>query len=343
MRVRASFDPSALPSQSPYRLLHDEGYEVDWANEFLDAQRLRGLSLRSLRAYAYDLLNLARWLAVASIELSGLTEGKLTDYIHYQLEHQVQPAPLTINHRLTVAICLYRFHYGRDIPAQGRTHGSTFSLSPPFGYARRRRVLRRLGVKVPRRIVVPLTATEVDKFWSGFRTFRDLSIVALMLFNGLRSCEVLNLKLEDLRFVQSQILVQGKGNRERLLPLDSQTIKLLENYLNVERPRTNSCFVFVVLKGPNWGKPLTPAGLRTVFRHHRRRSSVSKANPHRFRHTFGADMVRAGISLPALMRLMGHSHIHTTMLYVQLCPRDVWREFHRAIENRGRPPLPETP
>jgi len=112
MRVRASFDPSALPSQSPYRLLHDEGYEVDWANEFLDAQRLRGLSLRSLRAYAYDLLNLARWLAVASIELSGLTEGKLTDYIHYQLEHQVQPAPLTINHRLTVAICLYRFIMG---------------------------------------------------------------------------------------------------------------------------------------------------------------------------------------------------------------------------------------
>src|SRR5208283_1529167 len=119
------------------------------ANQFLDAQRLRGLSLRSLRAYAYDLLNLARWLAVASIELSGLTEGKLTDYIHYQLEHQVQPAPRTINHRLTVAICLYRFHYGRDIPAQDRTHGSTFSLSPPFGYARRRRVLRRLGVKAP--------------------------------------------------------------------------------------------------------------------------------------------------------------------------------------------------
>lgn len=343
MKVRASIDPSVSPSKSPYRLVQDEGHEVDWANEFLDAQRLRGLSLRSLRAYAFDLVNLARWLAVASIELSELTEGKLTDYIRYQLEHQSQPAPRTINHRLSVTMCLYRFRYGRDIPAQGRSHACVLSLSPPFGYARRRRVVRRLGVKVPRHIVVPLTATEVDKFWSGFRTFRDLSIVALMLFNGLRSCEVLNLKLEDLRFAQSQILVQGKGNRERLLPLDLQTIKLIENYLTVERPKTNSCVVFVVLKGPNRGKPLTPAGLRTVFRHHRHASSISNANPHRFRHTFGADMVRAGVSLPALMKLMGHSHIHTTMLYVQLCPGDVWREFHRAIENRGPTPLPETP
>jgi site-specific recombinase XerD len=45
-------------------------------------------------------------------------------------------------------------------------------------------------------------------------------------------------------------------------------------------------------------------------------------------------MVRAGVSLPALMRLMGHSHIYTTMLYVNLSPQDVWREFHRAIQNR---------
>jgi len=47
-------------------------------------------------------------------------------------------------------------------------------------------------------------------------------------------------------------------------------------------------------------------------------------------------MVRAGISLPALMHLMGHSDIHTTMLYVQLAPEDVWREFARALQQRVR-------
>jgi site-specific recombinase XerD len=81
---------------------------------------------------------------------------------------------------------------------------------------------------------------------------------------------------------------------------------------------------------------MTPAGLRSLFRHHRKRSQIQAANPYRFRHTFGADMVRAGISLPALQHLMRHSHIHTTMLYVQLAPQDVWREYARAVANRAR-------
>ena len=87
---------------------------------------------------------------------------------------------------------------------------------------------------------------------------------------------------------------------------------------------------------------MTPAGLRSLFRHHRRKTTIVKANPHRFRHTFGADMIRAGVSLPALMRLMGHSQIHTTMLYVQLSPQDVWLEFHRAVLKLNRPTLPES-
>ena len=52
-------------------------------------------------------------------------------------------------------------------------------------------------------------------------------------------------------------------------------------------------------------------------------------------------MVRAGISLPALQQLMGHSQIRTTMLYVQLAPQDVWREYSRAVQNRIRLSSPE--
>jgi site-specific recombinase XerD len=61
------------------------------------------------------------------------------------------------------------------------------------------------------------------------------------------------------------------------------------------------------------------------------------------RHTFGANMVRAGISLPALMHLMGHAHIHTTMLYVQIAPPDVWREYSRAVRRRVRLSKPQIP
>jgi site-specific recombinase XerD len=53
-------------------------------------------------------------------------------------------------------------------------------------------------------------------------------------------------------------------------------------------------------------------------------------------------MVRAGMSLPALMHLMGHADIHTTMLYVQLAPADVWREYARAVQQRVRLAAPES-
>ena len=127
------------------------------------------------------------------------------------------------------------------------------------------------------------------------------------------------------------------------MPLPPEIIEVLEKYLRPERPLTNSSSLFVSLKGRQRGRPMTPAGLRSLFRHHRLRSRVPQANAHRLRHTFGADMVSAGISLPALQRLMGHSQIHTTMLYVQLAPQDVWREYAHAIENRSRlspPPIP---
>lgn len=76
---------------------------------------------------------------------------------------------------------------------------------------------------------------------------------------------------------------------------------------------------------------MTPEGLRELFRYHRKRARVEKANPHRFRHTFASDMIRAGVPLHVLMRLMGHTQIHMTMRYVNLSAEDVRQEFERAL------------
>jgi site-specific recombinase XerD len=185
-------------------------------------------------------------------------------------------------------------------------------------------------------VTVPLTAQEVSKFWGSFRTFRDLALVGLMLLDGLRSCEVLSLQLEDLLLPDRHLRILGKGNKQRLLSLPEDILQVLHNYLHLERPLKNSPALFVCLQGRHRGRPLSGAGLRSLFRHHRLRSRVPTANPHRLRHTFGSDTVRAGISLPALEQLMGHAQIHTTMLYVQLAPQDVWNEYARAVQNRTR-------
>jgi integrase/recombinase XerD len=328
--------PSVPASACPYRLLDERGKEIAWANAFLDAQRIRQLSLRSLRAYAFDLLHFARWWCQDPTRpLSEITESILLDYVRHQLDQQPKPAPQTVNHRLTVIRNLYRFHHGCEIPA-GQSHiQHTYRARSPLGYGRsHQRVAAGLRLRQPSRVIVPLSAEEVATFWRSFHSCRDLAIVGLMLLDGLRSCEILSLQLADIELANTQMRVPGKGNRQRILPLPAEIIEVLRNYLRLERPLTNVPFLFVSLKGRRRGQAMTPAGLRSLFRHHRGCSRVPAANPHRFRHTFGADMVRAGIALPALQHLMGHAHIHTTMLYVQLAPQDVWREYARAVQKR---------
>jgi len=335
VKLSVLYRPSAPTSASPYRLLGEQG-EIAWANSFLDAQRIRQLSVRSLRAYAYDLLHFARWWSQYPAQpLSEITESTLLDYVRYQLDQEPKPTPQTVNHRLVVLHCLYRFHIGAEIPS-GKSHFQrTYTKRSPLGYGRpRRAVALGLRLKQPRRIIVPLSAEQVARFWRSFHAFRDLAIVGLMLLDGLRSCEVLSLQLEDLQLAHAQMRVLGKGNKARVLPLPQEIIEVLQNYLRLERPLTNSPALFVCLKGRQRGQSMTPAGLRSLFRNHRVRCQLPHANPHRLRHTFGADMVRAGISLPALQHLMGHSQVHTTMLYVLLAPQDVWREYARAVEKR---------
>jgi integrase/recombinase XerD len=341
MSLRLVCQNSLPASASPYRLRDHREREVPWANQFLDAQKLRQLSLCSLRAYAYDLLHLARWFNHTRHSLDKLNQSRLLDYVRDQLAHQPPPTPQTINHRLCVLRCLYRFHYGQGIP--GKAHFQpNYTTRSSLGYGRRQpKIMTNLRLRQPRRVIMPLSSEQVARFWKGFRTFRDLALTALMLLDGLRSCELLQLQLEDLSLAEAHLRVLGKGRKQRIVPLPAETLQVLQNYLHWERPLTNSPALFLSLKGRQRGRPMTVSGLRSLFRHHRFRSKVPQANPHRFRHTFAHDMVQAGITLPALMHLMGHAHIHTTMLYVQISPQDVWREYARAVAQRVRLSFPE--
>ena len=330
---RLIFDWNAGAGYSPYRLLGCTGAPVRIINEFLDAQAIRNLSPRSLRAYGFDLLNFAKWWFLRKQpSLQGLTQSSLLEYVRYQLRAKPAPTPQTVNHRLAVLRCLYRFHTGRDIPWSRSSIVVRYKTRDSLGYVQSTPMAAGLKLKQIRRVIIPLSADEVLRFWKSFRTYRDISIVALMLANGLRSREVLILRCSDLVLSQSCLRVCGKGSKERILPLSEETLEILTQYLHLERPTTDATFLFVSLKGPRCGQPMTPAGLRSLFRHHRKKTGIAQANPHRFRHTFGADMVRAGVSLPALMHLMGHTNIRTTLLYTELSRENIWQQYRIAVQ-----------
>jgi integrase len=337
-------------SRAPFRIVDELDREVEWANRFLDVQHMRGRAALSLRAYANTILHFVRWWSnrpgvdATRFTADQFTEATLVDYVRDQLNQRPRPGPLNINHRSSMLRRLFRFYFQDEMPHGPYRLRQTRLRRSPLGYGRGRVVVEAdLNLKVPQRVVVPLSTEEVARFWSSFRTARDLAIVALMLLNGLRSREVLGLKLGELLFGEARMRVRGKGLRVRLLPLPPETIRILQCWLKTERPLTNAPEVFVSLKGKARGQAMTPAGLRSLFRHHRSTSSVPEANPHRFRHTFASDMIRAGVSLPALQRLLGHAYIQTTLVYIQLTPQDVFAEYARAVERMTKPEPPARP
>lgn len=344
MRFLLQHRSDVAASASPYRVAEQDGGEVAWINRFLDWQRVRGLNELSLRAYGHLLLHFIRWWAkqpgvdAMRQDAPSFTESTLVDYVRAQREELPKISPEMINSRSAMLRRLFRFHFQVEMP-HGPYRLQRVWGAPSGGRYRRGRsaAAADLRLKVPPRIIEPLSVEQVQRFWRSFLTARDIAIVGLLLLNGLRSCEVLSLELEDLLLSEAQMRVHGKGGKVRMMPLPPETIRLLDCYLRAERPLTNTARVFVSLKGKARGKAMTKAGLRSLFRHHRAVSTVSKANPHRFRHTFGADMIRAGVSLPALQRLMGHANIETTLLYIQISPQDVYEEYARAVARQTAP------
>jgi integrase/recombinase XerD len=345
MTFQVIHQPNGGGARSPFHIVETKtGREVEWVNRFLDRECIRCLAETTLRSYAMDLLHFLRWWAGVHrtdiLTESALTTSVLTDYLRFQAGQQPRPAAATVNRRVSVVERALRNEFPDAVCALAPGLPHFYWRRSPLGYGRVRPALSRFRVKEPKRVPAPLSVDQVAKFWASFRTARDLAIVGLMLLQGLRSKEVIALDREDALLAESQIRVHGKGSKIRLLPLASETIQLLDHYLRLERPTACGPALFVSLQGPVRGNRITPAGLRSLFRYHRRTSGISGAHPHRFRHTFASDMVRAGISLPALMHLMGHSHISTTMIYVQISPRDVWEQYGRAVAQRLRPVPP---
>lgn len=117
-----------------------------------------------------------------------------------------------------------------------------------------------------RRLPRILTPAEVDALTGALRTHRDRAMVAAMVLGGLRRCEVLGLRMGDVRVAERRLFIaEGKGGHQRLVPVYSRFFTELAAYLEAERPRTSGTDrVFVVLKSPNRGNPLSVRGIDEV-------------------------------------------------------------------------------
>ncbi|MHC3369886.1 tyrosine-type recombinase/integrase [Rhodococcus aetherivorans] len=173
---------------------------------------------------------------------------------------------------------------------------------------------------------------EVDAVLTALRTRRDTAMVQAMLLGGLRRCEVLGLRLGDVNAGERRLFIaDGKGGRQRIVPVSSRFFVALGDYLDDERPRISTTDrVFVVLKGPRRGGPLSAAGLDEILAGARNRAGLARLTCHQLRHTCFTRLREAGMALEAIQAQAGHASIESTRIYLHLANDWLAGEYLRA-------------
>jgi integrase/recombinase XerD len=146
---------------------------------------------------------------------------------------------------------------------------------------------------------------------------RDYAILMLLSRLGMRAGEVADLKLEDIDWQGSDLIIRGKGARIDQMPLPEDVGAAIADYLQYGRPvRSPSRNVFLTLRVP-WSA-LAPTGVSAVVTHAGRRAGFARFGPHRLRHTVACDLLREGASLTEIGQLLRHRTQRTTAIYAKV-------------------------
>lgn len=263
--------------------------------------------------YFLEYMEQARGVPADVIELRSITTNDLRNYVVY-LRHK----PLNFGHPFKFADDAARLSKRsiRNYSVDLKTFLS-FLISEGFiddilkGF--------RL-IKAEKKVVIPLTASEVEEIDSLFSIkssygCRDLCIIHLMLDAGLRFNEVCELRVDHVLFDNRQIFVKyGKGDKERVVPMGTTLKKYLWSWMYMHRKYTEHDYFITMVDG----SPLSDSSIKSLFARIRRKTGITRLKPHLLRHTFATSYIVGGGSVELLRILMGHSSIATTQGYLHV-------------------------
>ena len=224
------------------------------------------------------------------------------------------------------------------------------SLSSYFSYLIERKKIKKNplnGIYTPKLIKKLPTVLSVEEIKKIFKQsensdnellgLRDRCIIELLYSCGLRVSELCELKVNNIQFDSNVIRFFGKGNKERIIPLTFYAKEWLEKYLYQSRQilsnRKLSDQKYVFLS--NNGKRLTRAAIWQSIKKYVGAAGITKTvSPHTFRHSFATHLVDGGANLVEIQKLLGHSDISTTEIYVHLSKDFIDSEYMKAFDKK---------
>lgn len=285
--------------------------------DFLDY--LRGechLAANTISAYGRDMQRFAAWLGKK--QLSKLTIAQLSDYVATLNEEGLAPASIARN---VVAIrTFFKFLQLEGIVRE----------NPAELLATQKMWERIPGVLTTRQVDAFLSAPKKsDSYW-----LRDVAMLEVLYATGCRASEVCSLRVRDLSLAERHLKCEGKGGKQRMVPIGSRAIAAIERYCESQRGE-------LAAKSPHppeelflsrSGRPLDRVQLWRLVKHYAKRAGIeSNISPHSLRHSFATHLLAGGADLRLVQEMLGHASIQTTQIYTHVEHsrlKKVHRQFH---------------
>lgn len=265
----------------------DRSWETD-LEDFLISKALEGKSPETVQRYRYELRRLLSYINKA---MADVTAGDISAYMRaYKRLRQVS------NQTLQNVRAVYSSFFGwlRD---RDRVRKNPMILVE--------------DIKVEKTLKKPYSDEEREKLLRSCKTLRDKAMMEFLYSTAVRVSELARLNRDDIRFSGKDLIVMGKGAKERKVYINDRTNMYLREYLS-SRTDSNPA-LFVSLKSPH--NRLTKDGIEAIIRRTGKRAAVEKAHPHKFRRTAATNALNRGMPVQEVAELLGHANLQTTMRY----------------------------
>ena len=301
-----------------------------YSDQFLNFSRIeRGLSNNSVLAYTRDLQRFSDFLLENSIDLSQLQQGHLDDFIRGLSKANL--ALSTVNRVLSTLRSFYGY--------LEREHGIHNPMKDVES--------RKIPLRLPKALTVSEITQLIDASFSedNVISLRDRAILELLYSTGGRVSEIVGINVNDISMMNSEsaevrvIKLRGKGNKERIVPMGSFSVKALDDYLVRVRPsllgknsKNKNDALFLNQRG---GRISRQSAWQIVVDSAKKSGLSEGISPHVFRHSFATHLLDGGADIRVVQELLGHASVTTTQIYT-LITIDKIRESYSLAHPRAR-------
>ena len=294
----------------------------DYINDFIDYLVVeKGLSNNTQESYRFDLIDFSNYLNNHHInDLRSLSEKDITDYLAYLKDNKKLKAR-SIERHLTTLRMLYKYLIKNEIIDTDIT-SNIDNL--------------KLGRHLPDVLSIDEVNSLLDIKLETIYDIRTKAMLEIMYSSGLRVSELVNLELSDIDLFNDTILINGKGSKERIVPIGEYSKKYLNDYLEIrnsliKRKHGNPNKLFL----NNHGMPITRNGFNYLLNEILKEKGIDKkVTPHTLRHSFATHMLDNGADLRSIQELLGHSDIVTTRIYTHVSKKQI-HDNYKEYQTRG--------